>query len=187
MIHSTLAVIGAPDTAAAERPHPELAELASLAGTATATIAAYGAAIHMAEGAGAMLGGAGRAVVTAGAAWALAMPALLVLGALLGSTLPWRRAVHVSLITVAFGGTAFLASAPVIALFELTWGDPFARGVINSLVVLGVGASSAVIFDRVMRRVGGSASWVNWGWMGLFGSLFLELAWLIDLFRFYAI
>lgn len=159
--------------------------LAALAAGASTGIALYGGAIHAAQGVGVVLTGALSALVTAGTAWALSLPALIVLGALLGSTIPWRRAVLASLITVNFGGLAFLASIPVVVLMELNSPAAWTRAMVNVLVVIGVGSCSTLIFSRTMAHLEGHRLF-HAVWMAVFGLLFVEIAWLLGLFSFTA-
>jgi hypothetical protein len=155
--------------------------LAALAAGASVGISLYGGAMHAAGGVAPMLDGAWRALVTAGAAWALAIPALVVVSALAGTAVPWRRAVFASLITVNFGGLAFLASIPVVTLLELSIREPAPMLFVHALVVAGVGTCSAVIFDRTMARLEGPGLF-HWVWMAVFGVLFLEIGWFMSLF-----
>jgi hypothetical protein len=159
--------------------------LLALAVGASAGITLYGGVIHAAEGVGMVIASAGRALLTAGTAWALSIPALVVISALLGSKVPWRRAVQASLITVNFGGLAFLASIPVVVLLELSSPFSWTRPLIHAAVVVGVGGCSTLIFERTMARLEGRKLF-HVVWMGVFGLLFVEIAWLIDLFRFTA-
>lgn len=174
---------------ALERPQefvertPDDATLLALTGGASLGIVVYGGTIHAAEGVGVVVASAVRALVTAGTAWCLAVPALIVVGSLLGSVVPWRRTVFASLITLNFGGLAFLASIPVVLLLELASPFPWTRHLVNTMVVFGVGGCSTLIFERTMARLEGRRLFHR-VWMSVFGVLFLEIAWFIDLFRF---
>jgi hypothetical protein len=179
-----LAAIRDPDGFAVACDDPDIPLMAQLATAATLGIATYGGIAHAAEGVTAIGFGAARAVLVAGGAWALAIPALVVLGALSGSPVSWRRALLGSLVTVAFGGGSFLASVPVVSLLEVVTEGWFARHAIHLLVVFGVGGCSSLIFVRTMAALEGSRRVLHHVWIGLFGLLFLELAWLADLFRF---
>jgi hypothetical protein len=127
--------------------------------------------------------GALRALSVAATAWALAVPALVVLGPLLGSPSPWRKVVLASLVAVNFGGLSFMASIPVVMLLEVASPFSWTRPLVNSMVVVGVGSCSTLIFERAMARLEGHRAFHR-VWMGVFGVLFLEFAWFIDLFRF---
>ena len=87
----------------------------ALSATAAFGVAAYGAALHGYQGAGAMLAGGLGAAAAAGGAWATTLPALYVLGTLKGSPLSARALLLGSLVTVSFGGLAMLASVPVLS------------------------------------------------------------------------
>jgi len=173
-----------PEGAVAERD-PPLAHATTLAATATVAIATWGGAIHAADGLGALASGSLAAVAAAGGAWTLAVPSLVVLGALTGSSLPWRRTAYATLVTVNFGGLCFAASVPVIALMEHTWStagwDP--RMLINGMVLLGIGFSSIIVFLRTMAALE-PLRLLHLVWISLFGALFLELAVLFDLATF---
>lgn len=173
-----------PDVFALECTTPDTWLLARLALNATLGIAVYGGVAHAAEGVTAIGAGAARSVLVAGGAWTLAMPALIVLGALSGSSVTWRRALLASLVTVSFGGASFLASVPLVALLEVATDGWWMRHLIHVLVLLGVGGSSSLIFCRTMAALEGRSSVLHVLWINLFGVLFLELAWLADLFRF---
>lgn len=162
---------------------PAASTLATLAGGASVGIAGFGAAIHAAEGPVAMVLGALRALVAAGAAWGVALPTLVVLGALSASKVPWRWAVQASLIAVNFGGLGFLASVPVVALIDAASPFTFTHPLVVALVVLGVGGSASLVFVRAMGHLEGSRP-LHHVFMGLFGLLFLELAFLTEMFRF---
>ena len=110
-----------PESAVSPDVEPNTRHAAMLAGSATASIAAYGGAIHASDGLLEIGRGALSAVLAAGGAWSLAVPSLVVVGALLGSTLSWRRTVYATLVAVNFGGFCFLASIPIIVLLETTW------------------------------------------------------------------
>ncbi|MFT5457304.1 MAG: hypothetical protein ACI9K2_003797 [Myxococcota bacterium] len=150
--------------------------LARLAAGAAGGLGAFGASLHAPEGALAMLGGAGTLVLAAGLAWTVAVPALVVTGALLGSTLDVPRTVHGSLVAVHWGGVAFLASVPVVLLAQLVT-HPTVAHAVGWGALLGVGACTALIFARAMHALEGTRA-LHLAWMGLFGTLFLELAWL---------
>lgn len=173
--------VASPDTFIDEPPTWSLA--LALAASASLAIATYGFAVHLADGSGAALWGALRALFCAGAAWMLAVPALVVLGALLRSPVAWRRAVQASLVTVHFGGMAFVASIPVIWLLDVASPVEWTHALVNALVVIGVGGCSTLIFERTMARLEGRR-FLHRLWMVTFGVLFVELAWLVDLFRF---
>ncbi|MEQ1569620.1 MAG: hypothetical protein ABMA64_28555 [Myxococcota bacterium] len=166
----------------ASRP-PDLLTHATLIAGASLGIGVYAAAIHAAEGVTAMITGCARGLGTAGLAYTLAVPALVVLGALSGSSVPWRRSTGASLVAVNFGGLAFLASIPVVALLELTSPFDWTRPLVNSLVVVGVGGSSTLVFERAMAALEGRKL-THRLFMTVFGALFVEIAFLIDLFRF---
>lgn len=174
---------------ALERPgdfverEPDDGTLLALATGASVGIGVYGGTIHAAEGVGVVLASGLRALVTAGTAWGLAVPALIVVGSLLGSVVAWRRAVFASLIAVNFGGLAFLASIPVALLLELSSPFPWTRHLVNTMVVLGVGGCSTLIFERTMARLEAPRLFHR-VWMAVFGALFVEIAWFLDLFRF---
>jgi hypothetical protein len=51
------------------------------------------------------------------------------------------------------------------------------------MVVVGVGSCSTLVFERTMARLEGRR-WFHRVWMTVFGVLFLEFAWFVDLFRF---
>lgn len=173
-----------PEHAVAD-PDPPLRDAATLAGIATASIAAWGAAIHVSDGLLAAAHGGLAAVAAAAGAWTLAVPSLVVLGALDGSKLPWRQTAHATLVTVNFGGLCFFASIPVLWLMEHTWAAPGwdPRPLINLLVLLGIGGSSVLVFLRSMRAVE-RFRLLHLAWITLFGALFLELATLFDLATF---
>jgi hypothetical protein len=98
---------------------------------------------------------------------------------------PWRKAALASLVTVSFGGLAFLASIPIVTLLEVSSPSAWTRPLINTLVVVGVGGCSTLVFQRAMARLEGRRV-LHTLFMGVFGLLFVELAFLIDLFRFTA-
>jgi hypothetical protein len=183
MLEIVLSAVREPTEFVDRSPDPRT--LGALAAAATLGIGTYGGAIHLAEGVVAVVGGAARAVATAGLAWTLSIPALVVLGALLGSAVPWRKATLASLVTVSFGGLAFLASIPVVMLLEVSSPFDWTRPLVNTLVVLGVGGCSTLVFERAMARLEGRRP-LHRLFMGVFGVLFVEIAFLIDLFRFVA-
>ena len=149
--------------------------LAALAGTAAFGVGTYAAMLHAWRGgAEAITYGLG-ATIAAGLGWSAAMPALIILGGLLGSKLSPRAAALASLITVSFGGLAMLASVPVLWFFELTTtGEPLARGFAMLSSTVGVGLCMTDVFLRVMRALEGSRMF-NVLWFGLFGALSLEM------------
>ncbi len=161
----------APDS----EPDPHNAGLLTL--TATAAIATYGGAIHASDGLFEFGRGALSAVLAAGGAWILAVPSLVIVGALLGSSLSWRRTVYATLVSVNFGGLCFLASIPIIALMEATWAMPGwdPRLLINLLVVTGIGFSSVLVFMRTMAAME-APRLLHFVWISLFGALFIEFA-----------
>ena len=177
----TWAAVATPETFT-ERT-PTWATAVTLATGASLGIGLYGGAIHLGYGPLSAASGALRAVVCAGAAWTLAIPALVVLSALTRSTVPWCQAVHASLVTVNFGGMAFLASIPVVFLLQVTSPVEWTHALVNVLVLLGVGGCSTLVFERSMAQLEGRR-FLHRLWMLTFGVLFLEFAWLADLFRF---
>lgn len=184
MLTQVLDAVRTPEEHAAAHAEPDFAELSRLAAAASVGISGWGGMIHWHEGVGAVLWGALHALLVAGLSWAIAIPALIVLSSLSGSKLPTVRLVHASLMTVCFGGLAFLSSVPVIGLVEVVSGhDVFARVASNTLAVLGVGACSAFIFFRLADDLEGLGL-VHLAWMGVFGTLFIEIAYLTDLFAF---
>ena len=183
MLSRLLASTERPEVAVVDQT-PTFLTMTLLAMGASAGIATYGGAIHAAAGPQALAGGALRALFCAGGAWALAIPALVVLGALTGSPVSWRRAVFGSLLAVNFGGMAFLASIPVVLLLDVASPWDWTHAFVNVLCVLGVGGSATLIFLRTMAALEGPRV-LHHVWMLVFGTLFLELAWLVDLFRFH--
>jgi hypothetical protein len=184
MLTEVLDAVRTPEDHAQAHTDPDVAELARLAGAASLGVAGWGGMIHWYDGVGSALRGALHAVTVAGVSWGLAIPALVVMSSMVGSKLPTVRLLHASLMTVAFGGLAFLASVPVVGLVDLVYDHSvFARQASNTLCVLGVGACSAFIFFRITDEIEHLRA-LHIAWMGLFGTLFLEIAYLTDLFRF---
>lgn len=185
-MHTALRILSAPDRFAVSSTTPTIAERIALVALAAGGIAAYGGIAHAAEGGLAMAGGALRALAAGGGAWALSAPALVVLGALGGSSLPWWRSLLLGMITMAFGGGVFLSTLPVVLLMEAVtdaWG---LRVGIHLGALVGVGMCATAIFGRTAIALEGKLRGLHVAWMGLFSVLFLELAWLVDLYRFTA-
>lgn len=151
------------------------AVLGALAGTAAFGVGTYGTMLHAWRGGAEAISRGLGAAIAAGLGWSAAMPALIILGGLLGSKLTPRATALASLVTVSFGGLAMLASVPVLWFFELTTlGSPHARAFALIAATLGVGLCMTDVFLRVMRAVGGSR-FFNVLWFGLFGALSLEM------------
>ena len=180
-MHAMIDAVRDPESFIDSLPHPSFKDLAILASTAAVGIGVYGGAIHAAEGATHMALGAGRGVLAAGLAWSLSLPSLVIWGR---APLPWRQGVLASLVGVHFGGLAFAASVPVVALFEVATGSLLGRQLFNVLVVMGVGGCTSLVLLRTLSRIEHGVRWSHLAWLTTFSILFLELAWLIDWFSF---
>ncbi len=148
-------------------------------------VSIYGLTIHMHDGAGGMLFGALAAPICAGFAWAIALPALHIVGAAFGS----RRRVGTTLLAatamVSFGATALLASVPINWFFTLALPEPEVRLAINALVFTGVGVCMGDVFLRVMRALEPELDQTfNMVWLGLVALIGTELALITKLFVF---
>lgn len=159
-------------------------ELVRLAAGASIGIGMWGAGIHLYDGWAEALRGGLHTLLIAGGAWVLTIPALIVLSALAGSEIQPRRLVHLSLMTVCFGGMAFAASLPPAQLVGMAFGHDIAiRWLFSSTNILGVGACAALVFFRLVVAEERLHA-LHVAWMSAFGLLFVELAILTDLFRF---
>lgn len=159
-----------------------LPTLVSLALTASAGVAAYGAAMHAWDGAAAMAQGALAALMGAGLAWTASIPSLYIVGSLLGSKLKLEHVALSSLVTVSFGGLAMLASIPVLWFFELCLPMGGVRVFVNLMVFAGVGLSMVDVFLRVMARLEGRR-FFHLAWLGLLSVVGAEMFWLFGLFN----
>ena len=169
------------DGALDARPDPWV--LPCLVLTAALGMAAYGVVMRLHLGAGGMLEGAVRAPLAAGLAWAIALPALHILGGATGSRLSASTAVFAASITVAFGGLAMLASVPVAWFFGLALPHPVTRLATHLLVFSGVGLCMADTFLRVMAALEPTRGRAfPTLWLGLVGLIGLELFVLLDVF-----
>lgn len=168
-------------TLAEAHARPSLGTLATLAGTATLGVGAYGAAMHAHAG----LAGAGlgllAAVAAAGATWTATLPSLYVLGSLNGSRLDLRGVALTTLTMVSFGGVAMLASVPVLWFFEVCAPFPAVRLAVNLVSFAGVGLSMADVWVRSMRRLEGGR-FLHGAFLALFGAVGLEMFWVFGLF-----
>jgi len=124
-----------------------------LVANAIAGLAAYGLVMGMHAGPTAMLSAAVRAPLAAGLAWTIALPALYIVNAALGSRLDASTTFLAALTTVSFGALAMLASIPVAWFFELTLPYPAIRLLTHLLVFAGVGVCMSDVFLRVMKAL----------------------------------
>jgi hypothetical protein len=147
--------------------------------------AVYGLTMHMHAGLGPMLRGGFTAPLAAGTAWAVALPALYILGAQLGSRLDFTTTLLAASLTVSFGALALLASVPINWFFTLALPYASVRLLVNLLVFTGVGVAMIDTFIRVMQALepdrGPEFSYV---WLALLGVIGSELFWLLGVFSF---
>jgi hypothetical protein len=116
-------------------------------------LAAYGLVMGMHAGPRAMLSTAVRAPLSAGLAWTIALPALYIVNAALGSRLDASTTFLAALTTVSFGALAMLASVPVAWFFELALPYPAIRVLTHAIVFAGVGVCMSDVFMRVMKAL----------------------------------
>jgi hypothetical protein len=147
--------------------------------------AVYGLTMHLHAGLGGMLHGGVTAPLAAGGAWALALPALYILGAQMGSKLDFSTTLLAASLTVSFGALAMLASVPVNWFFTLALPYGSARLLVNLVVFTGVGVCMVDTFIRVMQALEPERDGtLAYGWLTLLGIIGAELFWLLGVFRF---
>ncbi|MFT7623742.1 MAG: hypothetical protein ACI9WU_002925 [Myxococcota bacterium] len=149
--------------------------------TAAFGLSVYGMTMHLSQGAGAMLRGATLAPVAAGAAWLLALPALHIVGAALGSRLSAGSVLLAASASVAFAAMALLASVPISWFFQLALPEPGVSDAINLVVFIGVGACMADVLRRMLRAMEPGSHIFALVWLGLLGLIATELFVLLGL------
>jgi len=147
--------------------------------------AVYGLTMHMHAGLGAMLQSGFTAPLAAGSAWGLALPALYILGAQLGSRLDFTTTLLAASLTVSFGALAMLASVPISWFFTLALPYASVRLLVNLTVFAGVAVAMTDTFLRVMKALEPErgTSFAS-AWLCLLGIIGGELFWLLGLFNF---
>ena len=163
--------------------HRSPAPLFVLLFNAALGLAVYGLTIDLHHGAPGMLAGALKFPLAAGAAWALALPALYIINSSLGSDLDWSTTLLASLTTISFGGLAMLASVPINWFFSLALDYPFVHAIVNAVIFAGVGVCMIDVFLRVMKALEPMRSRLyGLVWLALVATIGAELAVLLTLF-----
>lgn len=163
-----------------ERPWPLLLVLLLNAGLG---LAAYGLTVDFHHGAAGMMAGALKFPLAAGAAWAIALPALYIIKTSLGSDLDWSTTLLAALTTVSFGALAMLASVPINWFFSLALDYPLVHAIVNAAIFTGVGVCMIDVFLRVMKALEPMRSrFYALIWLALVAVLGAELAVLLSLF-----
>jgi|ERR1041384_559141 hypothetical protein len=146
-------------------------------------LAAYGLTVDLHHGATGMIAGALKFPLAAGAAWAIALPALYIIKTSLGSDLDWSTTALAALTTVSFGALAMLASVPINWFFSLALDYPAVHAIVNAVVFTGVGVCMIDVFLRVMKALEPMRSrFYALIWLALVATLGAELAVLLSLF-----
>ncbi len=145
-------------------------------------VGVYGVTMHLNSGPLAMVQAAWLAPLAAGSAWLIALPALHIISAALGSQLDARAVLLVASAGVAFASTALLASVPIAWFFHLALDEPGISMAINLVVFTGVGACMADVIRRMLRAIEpGRKHSFALVWLGLLGLVATELFVLADL------
>lgn len=148
-------------------------------------VAVYGLVMQIHGDASDMLSAALRAPLAAGAAWAVALPALYIINSAIGSKLDRTSTLLAASITVSFGALAMLASVPITWFFTSAIPETWARVGVNVVVFTGVGIAMTDTFLRVMRALEPTHPRTYAViWLGLVGAIGLELFVLLDVFSF---
>lgn len=151
--------------------------------TAAIGLAIYGVTMRLHLGPEGMARGAVTAPLAAGVSWAIALPALYIVGGALGSTLtPWATLIAAS-ITVCYGALAMLAGVPVVWFIGLALPYTPVRIVMHIIVFMGVGLTMADVFLRVTASLEPDRHQeFSYIWLALLGLIGLELFLLLDVF-----
>jgi hypothetical protein len=146
-------------------------------------LAAYGLSLDLHHGAAGMALAALKLPLVAGAAWAVALPALYIINTSLGSDLDWSTTALAALTTVSFGALAMLASVPINWFFGLALDYPLVRALVNAVIFAGVGVCMIDVFLRVMKALEPMRSRLyGLVWLALVATIGAELAVLFTLF-----
>jgi hypothetical protein len=153
--------------------------------SASLSLAAYGVTMGLHGGLLGMLGHALSVPLAAAVAWGVSLPALYIVGTVLGSRLDLKSSALAALVALHFGAMARLASAPLGWFFSvaLPW-----RGVLTAVHGLVFGLSAllmANVFLRVMKALDprqGRLFLVVW--LGLVALIDVELKVLLSVFAF---
>ena len=163
--------------------HRSRAVFIVLLASAALGMAAYGLSLDLHHGAAGMAAGALKFPLAAGAAWALALPALYIINSSLGSDLDWSTTALAALTTVSFGALAMLASVPINWFFGLALDYPIVHAIVNAVIFAGVGVCMIDVFLRVMKALEPMRSRLySLVWLALVATIGAELAVLFSLF-----
>ncbi len=163
--------------------HPSPAVFAVLLVNAAIGLAAYGLSLDLHHGVARMALAGLKLPLAAGAAWAIALPALYIVNSSLGSELDWSTTALAALTTVSFGALAMLASVPINWFFGLALDYPAVRALVNAVIFTGVSVCMLDVFLRVMKALEPSRSRLYaLVWLGLVATIGAELAVLLSLF-----
>jgi hypothetical protein len=156
-----------------------------LAGSASVCLAAYGLTMGLQAGLGGMLTHALSVPLAAIVAWSVSLPALYIVGSVLGSRLEWKGAVLAALVALHFGAMARLASAPLGWFFSVTLPYPGVLNVVHALVFGLSALLMASVFLRVMKAFQPNQSRVfPFLWLGLVALIDVEVKVLLSVFAF---
>lgn len=148
-------------------------------------MAAYGVTMKMHLGLHGMLEGAFFTPLAAGLAWCISLPALYIGKRLLGSTVRFGEVLFTASITVSFGSSAMLASAPVNWFFTLATPWTAARLAVNVLIFVGVGFCMRDVLWRAAEELFDDGPGLYAGvWLALHVTIGVELFVAFGVFQF---
>jgi len=159
---------------------------AGLLATAILGTATYGMTMGLMQGAEAVLYKGVVCTLSAGLAWAIALPTLYILNSLSGSRLPASSTLLAALVTVSWGGLAMIASIPINWFFTAAVPHAGFVLVVNLVVFTGVGVAMIDVFRRVMQRLEPTRFAAPLWWLVLVAAIGTELFYFFELFRFAA-
>ncbi|MHB8877600.1 MAG: hypothetical protein ACYC8T_28245 [Myxococcaceae bacterium] len=173
------------DRRTADAPRPMV--FAVLLVSAVVGMAAYGLAMGLGSGPGAMLAAAVKAPLAAGAAWMVALPALYIINSALGSKLDFSTTLLAALSTVSFGAMAMLAGVPITWFFTVAVPSVAVKLAVQLVTFAGVGLCMVDVFMRTMKALepdrGRSYALL---WLVLVAVIGTELMVFLDLFGIHA-
>jgi hypothetical protein len=159
--------------------------IAVLLANAVFGTAAYGVTMQMHRGAVGMIEGGFWTTLSAGLAWAIALPALYIVNSALGSKVSLRACILAASVTVCFGAWAMLASVPINWFFTLALPHAAARWAINVIVFSGVGICMTDVFLRSLLALDPESSReFGFVWVCLLAAIGTELFVLFGVFNF---
>jgi hypothetical protein len=157
---------------------------AALLGTAVLGTTTYGMTMGLLGGPSQVLERGLICTMSAGLAWAIALPALYILNSLGGSRLRASSTLLAALVTVSWGGLAMVASIPVNWFFTAAIPHAGVVLLVNLIVFAGVGVSMTDVFRRVMARLEPNRPEASLWWLGLVAAIGAELFYFFGLFTF---